>query len=245
MMPISRRDCLAAGGLLGGLALSNQGMAQTRPGKGHVVLLGDSIFDNKTYVGEKPAVIDQVRTALGKDWEATLLAVDGDVTEDVVGQLKKLPATTSHLVISAGGNDALMNQGLLLAKDPIAAATFLKLSNVQKKFESTYKSMIDLALDRRYPIAVCTIYDPNFVDAQRNQVSATALSVFNDRITRIAFTHGIPVIDLRLLFSQREDYANPIEPGPQGGAKIAEQIKQILLHHDFSRRQSMIYPAAQ
>jgi hypothetical protein len=100
-----------------------------------MVLLGDSIFDNKAYVGGRDAVIDQVRARLGNDWMATVLAVDGDSTKDVTAQLKELPATASHLVISVGGNDALMNQGILSAKDPSAGATFLKLSGIQRTFK--------------------------------------------------------------------------------------------------------------
>ena len=37
---------------------------------GHVVLLGDSIFDNGRYVPGEPAVIDQLRSALPKGWTA-------------------------------------------------------------------------------------------------------------------------------------------------------------------------------
>jgi hypothetical protein len=46
----------------------------------HVVLLGDSIFDNATYVPGELPVIDQLRQNLPKGWQATLAAVDGDTT---------------------------------------------------------------------------------------------------------------------------------------------------------------------
>jgi hypothetical protein len=64
---------------------------------GHVVMLGDSIFDNARYVLDRPPVIDQLRQALPHGWLATLLAVDGHITEDVATQLKRLPADTTHL----------------------------------------------------------------------------------------------------------------------------------------------------
>ena len=73
----------------------------------HLVLLGDSIFDNAIYVPDGPSVIDHLRTILPAEWRATLLANDGDVTADVEGQLLKLPADATHLIISVGGNDAL------------------------------------------------------------------------------------------------------------------------------------------
>ena len=54
---------------------------------GHVVLFGDSIFDNARYVPDRPPVIEQVRRSLPSGWRATLLAVDGHVTSDVQRQL--------------------------------------------------------------------------------------------------------------------------------------------------------------
>jgi hypothetical protein len=75
--------------------------------KGHVVLLGDSIFDNARYDPDRPPVIDQLRHALPREWRASLLGRDGHIAEDVVKQLKDLPPDATHLVVSAGGNDAL------------------------------------------------------------------------------------------------------------------------------------------
>src|SRR5687768_16362821 len=80
---------------------------------GHVILLGDSIFDNAAYVGRGPDVASQVRTKLPPDWKVSLLARDGAVTRDVAAQLGRIPADASNLVISAGGNDALGASHLL------------------------------------------------------------------------------------------------------------------------------------
>jgi hypothetical protein len=80
---------------------------------GHVVLLGDSIFDNARYVPDRPPVVEQVRRALPVGWRAALLAVDGHTAEDVPGQLAQIPADASHLFVSAGGNDALGESSLL------------------------------------------------------------------------------------------------------------------------------------
>jgi len=71
---------------------------------GHVVLLGDSIFDNAIYVPGKPPVIEQLRNQLPSEWKTTLLAVDGNVTKDVLSQTSSLPEDSSHLIISCGGN---------------------------------------------------------------------------------------------------------------------------------------------
>ena len=62
----------------------------------HIVLLGDSIFDNAVYVPGEPPVIDQVRERIAKTDSATLLAVDGDITSDVANQLSGLPDNATH-----------------------------------------------------------------------------------------------------------------------------------------------------
>src|SRR5947209_17191911 len=79
----------------------------------YVVLLGDSIFDNARYVPDRPPVIEQVRRGLPPGWQASLLAVDGHLTRDVPRQLARLPADATHLFVSVGGNDALVESGIL------------------------------------------------------------------------------------------------------------------------------------
>src|SRR5207253_4240109 len=83
----------------------------------HLVLLGDSIFDNGAYVGSgDPDVIGQLRTILPGGWRATLNAVDGAGVADIRGQIARLPPDASHLVVSVGGNDALAEAGVLEEK---------------------------------------------------------------------------------------------------------------------------------
>jgi hypothetical protein len=78
----------------------------------HVVLLGDSIFDNGVYVPGQPDVVRQLRGQAAIAWRATLNAVDGAVT----GACAAAPAhaaDATHLVVSVGGNDALAHIGVL------------------------------------------------------------------------------------------------------------------------------------
>lgn len=48
--------------------------------------------------------------------------------------------------------------------------------------------------------------------------------MFNDRITRAAFSNGLALIDLRLICNEERDYANPIEPSVAGGEKMSAAI---------------------
>ena len=205
----------------------------------HVVLLGDSIFDNAAYVGTGPAVIDQVRAAVSGT--ATLLAVDGDCTPDVAQQLAGLPATATHLMISVGGNDALGQLAVLGETVVDVAGALTKLAELSQRFVEAYGQMLETVCGTGLPVGVCTVYDPNYGDPRQQQVAVAALAGFNDAIQRAAFRRGLPVIDLRVLFSDASHYANPIEPSSLGGARIARSIARLVREHDFARQRSVVY----
>jgi hypothetical protein len=207
---------------------------------GHVVLLGDSIFDNARYVPGEPAVIEQLHRALPRGWGATLLAVDGHITSDVAEQLRRLPADATHLVVSAGGNDAL-GESRLLAEPAVTVGEALGLyQRVRLGFRDSYRAMLKALATVGKPMAVCTIYDaiPGLGPAE-----LAALAGFNDVILREAFAAGLPVIDLRLLCDQRADYSSvsPIEPSAAGGRKIARVIAELVTTHDFASPHSAVY----
>ena len=73
----------------------------------HVVLLGDSIFDNAPYIGNDPEVGSQLQSAIPTGWKSTCLAVDGATTHEMPYQQSKIPSDATHLILSIGGNDAL------------------------------------------------------------------------------------------------------------------------------------------
>ena len=206
----------------------------------HVVLLGDSVFDNARYVPGNPPVIEQLRQQLPRGWQATLLAIDGDVTRGVASQLTRLPADTTHLVVSAGGNDALSHSHVLYEPAQSVAAVLERFATIREGFRSDFRNMLQAVLQRRKRAAVCTIYDavPGL-----DRMSVTALSLFNDIILKEAFDTAIPVIDLRMVCNKPSDYSaiSPIEPSADGGDKIAKAIVHLLTNHDFQQPHSVIY----
>jgi lysophospholipase L1-like esterase len=194
----------------------------------HVVLLGDSIFDNARYVPGGPAVLDHLRRGLPAGWRATLLARDGAVTAELPRQLARVPADATHLIVSVGGNDALDHSGPLLREPAASVADALaRLAEVRGEFRTAYRQVLArvAALDR--PAAVCTIYDA--VPGLGREETA-ALAVFNDVILAEAFRAGLAVLDLRLVCTEAADYsrASPIEPSAAGGGKIARAILRLV-----------------
>jgi hypothetical protein len=198
----------------------------------HVVLLGDSIFDNARYTAGGLSVIDHMRRALPAGSKGTLLARDGAIASDVIRQAEQLPEDATHLVISGGGNDALASNIILQETTSSLAEALHRLADLHDEFRDDYRRMLQKVLGYGRPVAVCTVYD---LIPTLSRSDATGLCLFNDVILREAFRVGIPVLDLRLICTDRDDYskASPIEPSAVGGGKIARAISRLIERHDF------------
>jgi hypothetical protein len=207
----------------------------------HVVLLGDSIFDNARYVPGKPPVIQQLQRRLPAGWQATLLARDGHIALDVVDQLRHLPADATHLVVSAGGNDALSQHSVVFQSANSTEEILERLWEVGSDFRKEYRRMLLAVVGTGRSVMVCTVYEdiPGLEGAAK-----AGLVLFNDAILREAFAAQVPVLDLRLLCTEPSDYSSlsPIEPSALGGEKITATIAAVLTSHDFSPRQCVVFP---
>jgi hypothetical protein len=193
----------------------------------HVALLGDSIFDNAAYTEGEPDVVSHLRMIVPDRCAFSLLARDGSTTGDLDRQLAALPSGVTRLVISIGGNDALLNADILGLPVSSTHDALLLFGERAIRFEQNYRSAILAAVQRVRRVTVCTIYNGNLPDDQA-PTARVALMLFNDVILRVAFELSLDVIDLRLVCVQSSDYANPIEPSGQGGRKIAGAIARAL-----------------
>jgi hypothetical protein len=197
----------------------------------HVVLLGDSIFDNTHYVPAGWSVVEQLRKVLPTGWRVTLAAVDGAGAEDVRAQLARAPADATHFAVSVGGNNALDYSNLILNESAQAYAEVLsRLAAIRLEFQVEYHAMLEGVLETGKPTLLCTVYDsiPGLDPAEHS-----GLCLFNDVILREAFAAGLPVIDLRSICRSAADYSSvsPIEPSDRGGGKIAEALARVLATH--------------
>jgi hypothetical protein len=206
----------------------------------HIVLLGDSIFDNRAYTGGAPDVVGHLREILPPGWRATLCAVDGSVAADLSAQFASVPSDGSHVVISVGGNDALLNSDLLGTPVSSTAEALSLFGDRSGQFEETYRAAIDGAVAMRRDTTVCTIYNGN-LEVREAPLARVALMMFNDVILRVAFERGLRVIDLRLICTEAADYANPIEPSGRGGRKIAQAITRCLGAADGRSHSAAVY----
>ena len=200
----------------------------------HLILLGDSILDNGAYVERGGSVLERVQRHLGPQAQVTLLAQDGAVIANTLDQLDQVPRDATHLVLSAGGNDALRHTGVLLEQASSVAQALGKIEPVRDRFARDYRGLLDRLATLQLPAAICTIYDVQLSDPIQRRMSNLALGLLNDVITREAVRRRWPVIDLRVLFDDPSDYANAIEPSAAGAEKIATVAAEIARNHDFA-----------
>ena len=224
----------------------------------HIVLLGDSIFDNSPYVD--PGELDvphQLRTLVKSDCKVTHLAVDGHVISDIRNQLRRLPSDATHLFVTVGGNDGLGHLSIFNEPVDTIGDALQKMYLIGESFQKDYSEMVDLVLSHNLTTTFCSIYYPRFHSRSLSRVESylpmrangetiqqmamAAETIFNDIITYEIFKRNLPLIDLRVLCDEDQDFANPIEPSCIGGMKIANKIKGITLNHDFSKNVSKVY----
>jgi lysophospholipase L1-like esterase len=205
-----------------------------------IVLMGDSIFDNVSYTQGGPSVIDQLRSELWSGDSASLLAVDGDTTINIAAQIRRVPLAATHLVLSVGGNDALRQLETLQTPAHSVYKALETLASIAERFNADYRNMLKQVMAMDKPLMVCSIYDsvPGLTPALK-----TALTLFNDVIVRAAIENALPVLDLRRVCREAEDYSalSPIEPSSHGGAKIAKAIARALSTHDYSIGACRVY----
>lgn len=192
-----------------------------------VVLLGDSVFDNRAYTGGEPDVASCLRDALPDGSRVTLCAVDGSTTADLGKQLDRVPDHVTHSVLSVGGNDALENADILSLPCRSTGDALDLFAERLDAFEQAYGWTLDAVVDLGHPVTVCTIYNAQ-LEGELAARARVALMMFNDVVVRAALARGVDVIDTRLVCTEATDFTQQIEPSAAGGAKIARAIASAL-----------------
>ena len=193
----------------------------------HVVLLGDSIFDNAVYTGGEPDVAAHLRQVLPTDWQVSLFAQDGATVAALDRQLARVPDDGTHLIISVGGNDALHSSDLLALRASSSIAVLEAFAARTSAFQRAYRAAISHALTLGRFTAVCTVYN-GALDRDQATAARVGIAIFNDVILRTAVDLRVDALELRSICTDPSDYANPIEPSGTGGHKIARGIAHLI-----------------
>ena len=195
-----------------------------------VALLGDSIIDNKVYVEQNElSVTEHLQKINDEDYYFEMIAVDGDTTKEVIdNQLEKIRANTSHIVLSIGGNDLLQKLDIMFNETSGMIESLEIASQTIEEIKSRYEEILIHLKNLNQPVLLCTIYEGDLQSdpylAEVEEAGKVLLRMMNDTIHFLGKKHSIEVLELRNIFTEVSDYANPIEPSHKGGEKLAKEI---------------------
>jgi len=198
-----------------------------------VNLLGDSIIDNKVYVGPHELSVTEHLHNLTDD-VINSIAVDGHTTKDVIhAQLDMLPYYSTHQVLSIGGNDLLQNMFFLKNTEQLTANEVFEQSvGIMAPIKRRYQTIVEKLSLQDSNILLCTVYEGNLLnDPLLYDIALSSkamVSMLNDIVYSTANTYNAEVLELRNIFTKPKDYANPIEPSHIGGSKFALEINDWI-----------------
>ena len=198
-----------------------------------VNLLGDSIIDNKVYVGPHELSVTEHLHNLTDD-VINSIAVDGHTTKDVIhAQLDNLPYYSTHQVLSIGGNDLLQNMFFLKNTEQLTANEVFEQSvGIMAPIKRRYQTIVEKLSLQNSNILLCTVYEGNLLnDPLLYDIALSSkamVSMLNDIVYSTANTYNAEVLELRNIFTKPKDYANPIEPSHIGGSKFALEINDWI-----------------
>jgi hypothetical protein len=193
----------------------------------HVVMLGDSVFDNNRYVAGGPDVLAHMSALAPDGWRATLCAVDGATTSTFQRQLDNVPDDATHLAISLGGNDALQTMPLMTLPTRSVGMGLQELGERLVSFETAYRRCVSSALNLGRPVLLLTIYDGDF-EPNLRVMTRVGVALFNDVIIRVGRERELPTVEMRHVCNEPGDFKRGVEPSVRGGEKVATAVLDAL-----------------
>ncbi len=201
-------------------------VAANGAGISHLVVLGDAIAELMSLREKGEGRVESLLLPQeSRPWKLTLLSV-ADIAR--AGVLFQLPADASHVMIGIEGNRAIEESGLLDKRPETYEEALLLLSVAADEYEQQAERLIQVAKASRLPTVVCNMYPPHYEDPTRQRAVATALAVFNDRLVRRVFAARLPLVDLNLVCTEDEDYADPIRLSKRGLRKASNVVLSAL-----------------
>lgn len=203
-----------------------------------VVCLGDSIFQNKDYVGINDSVQDNLTNMLSKTNSTGLvLAEDNAQMGSVDSQVKTLEdmkdwgGSNDYIFLSIGGNDILNHYQPITGHNDLKAFTLVK--HKREEANQLFRKYINLVknIHKKFPsakIILSTIYYPQDEGYQKYH---NVIKYWNQSVIDYSKLHPKQVsgvLRTDKLVKEPEDFTHFIEPSASGSKKIADGIKKII-----------------
>ena len=201
----------------------------------HAVLLGDALQNLDLGGGDAESMlVPRPRNP----WKLTVLQAPQVLLR---GHVRQIPEDATHLVISVEGAWAIEASGLLQGGTQTVRDALDTLAMAADEFEGIFAGLMTAALETGLPTVVCTLVPSRFPGPAQQRVAATALAIFNDRIVRRAFAARLPIVDLRFVCDEDDDYASETLLSRAGVRKAANVIRAALYEVSRSVERTRVY----
>ena len=127
-----------------------------------------------------------------------------------------------------------MLQNLHLLQDETSGMQFAleKCSELISEIQENYTKILEHLKQYDAKVLLCTVYEGDLESdlllAEYDKAGQAMLKMHNDTVYYLASKFEVDVLELRNIFTNKEDYANPIEPSHIGGGKLAKAIIQWM-----------------
>jgi hypothetical protein len=177
-----------------------------------IILVGDSILKNNSYVLEENSVEKLLSTKT--DAHVYCFAVNDSIITDAQKQVNMLPQhlnmPNTYIFLSIGGNDIL--KGI----DPV--------SSIFRQ----YMDLVDLIKERmdKTKIVLINLYYPT---DEKYEKYYDSIKRWNELVGAYAEDNHLKVLDASAILFKEEDFTSEIEPSVIGGEKLANEISKISI----------------
>ncbi len=199
--------------LLGILFCIKRQIKQTEGMKSNkkLILIGDSIFQNKNYVDKGESIEDILQD------KAFVLAKDNAKIVDIYSQINKINEDqnikTNIIVVSAGGNDLDY-----LYKD------LGNIDSLETIFTNYKKLIMDIDKKTKPQIVLSTIYYPT---NKEYKPYWPVLEMWNKEVMKFAKENNFKIFHLHKYITKPNHFIEKIEPSKKGGKIIADNLLKL------------------
>ncbi|MGK2907750.1 MAG: SGNH/GDSL hydrolase family protein [Desulfuromonadales bacterium] len=202
----------------------------TQAKKYKILLVGDSVFDNVSYVDDGKDTVNAIRREFSSIATVDSVAVDGYTTIEVLFQLVegvlKVKPKYDYIFLSIGGNDLLVDQEVYLDPSIGPEGKLDFLDKVGKRFNTIYKLLREIS-DHVYWLGVYTPhFNLNMFDEDYICLAKQAIQDVNRR-----FKLGVSpkyMLSTSSILNKPEDFTQVIEPSAVGSEKLAKELKRVI-----------------
>ena len=187
-----------------------------------IVLLGDSILKNNSYVPDGKAVDNIIEERVlknDKNIELYSLAENNSKIVDVYSQINKIPLSINNksttIFLSSGGNDILS-----FYVDQNGDTSDTGFLNTML---AAYKKLVK-AIQTRVDLCQIVLLDVYYPTSNQFAQYKPILEEWNGLIADYARENSLGLLQISQIVTSNDDFTLGIEPSEKGGEKIAQSI---------------------